>query len=207
MRDNFPDEYLTIKNLAQSKLKIKGSIFIATALSVSSEKEAGEQIKKTSQKYFDATHHCFAYKIRVDKSPAKGGIKYSDAGEPRGTAGSPILSAIESENLSNVLVVVTRWFGGTKLGTGGLSRAYRLSAQAVLRDCEKVRKFVTATLSFQFHISQVSKMHRVLSRFDCRILEESFEGYVTIKAEVRKGNLEKLKRMLLESTNGQIKFI
>jgi len=207
MRDNSPDEYLTIKNLAQSKLKIKGSIFIAFALSVSSEKEARGWIKKISQKFFDATHHCFAYKIRIDQSPAKGGIKYSDAGEPRGTAGSSILSAIESENLSNVLVVVTRYFGGTKLGTGGLSRAYRLSAQAVLRDCEKVRKFVTVTFSFQFHISQVSKMHQVLSRFDCRILEEIFEEDVTIKAEVRKGNLEKLKRMLLESTNGQIKFI
>ena len=207
MRDNSPDEYLTIKNPTQSKLKIKGSIFIAFALSVGSEKEAREQIKKISQKFFDATHHCFAYKLKIDQSPAKSEIKYSDAGEPRGTAGSPILSAIESENLSNVLVVVTRYFGGTKLGTGGLSRAYRLSAQAVLRDCEKIRKFVTAKLSFQFHISQVSKMHQVLSRFDCRILEESFGDNVTMKVEVRKGNLEKLKRMLLESTNGQIKFI
>lgn len=207
MRDNSPDEYLTIKNLAQSKLKIKDSIFIAFAISVSSEKEARGWIKKISQKFFDATHHCFAYKIKIEQSPAKGGIKYSDAGEPRGTAGSSILSAIESENLSNVLVVVTRWFGGTKLGTGGLSRAYRLSAQTVLRDCEKIRKFVTAKLSFQFHISRVSKMHQVLNRFDCRILEENFGDNVTMKVEVRKGNLEKLKRMLLESTNGQIKFI
>ena len=207
MRDNSPDEYLTIKNLAQSKLKIKGSIFIAFALSVSSEKEARDWIKKISKETFDATHHCFAYKIKIEQSPAKGGIKYSDAGEPRGTAGSSILSAIESEKLSNVLVVVTRYFGGTKLGTGGLSRAYRLSAQTVLRDCEKIKKFVTARLSFQFHISQVSKMHQVLSRFDCRILEESFEDNMTLKVEVRKGNLEKLKRMLLESTNGQIKFI
>lgn len=207
MRDNSPDEYLTIKNLAQSKLKIKGSIFIASALSVSSEKEAREWIKKISKETFDATHHCFAYKIRIDRSPAKGGIKYSDAGEPRGTAGSPILSAIESERLSNVLVVVTRYFGGTKLGTGGLSRAYRQSAQTVLKDCEKIRKFVTATLSFQFHISQIGRVKQVLSRFDCRILEKSFEEDVTIKAEVRKGNLDRLKKELLESTNGQIKFI
>ena len=207
MRDNSPDEYLTIKNPTQSKLKIKGSIFIGTAISVSSEKEARGWIRKISKETFDATHHCFAYKIKIEQSPAKGGIKYSDAGEPRGTAGSPILSAIESANLSNVLVVVTRYFGGTKLGTGGLSRAYRPSAQTVLRDCEKIKKFVTARLSFQFHISQVSKMHQVLNRFDCRILEESFEDNVTLKVEVRKGNLEKLKRELLESTNGQIKFI
>ena len=207
MRDNPPDEYLTIKDLAQSKLKIKGSIFIASAISVSSEKEAKDWIKKISKQTFDATHHCFAYKIKTDQNEI---VKYSDAGEPRGTAGSPILSAIESDPAfggTNVLVVVARYFGGTKLGTGGLSRAYRLCTQAVLRDCEKVRKFVTVRLSFQFHISQIGRVNQVLSRFDCRVLERNFEEDVTMKAEVRKGNLEKLKKVLSESTNGQIKFI
>jgi uncharacterized YigZ family protein len=203
MRDNSPDEYLTIKNLTRSKLKIKGSIFIATALSVSTEEEARNWIRKISQEFFDATHHCFAYKIKIAQSDT---VKYSDAGEPRGTAGSPILSAIESEKLSNILVVVTRYFGGTKLGTGGLSRAYRQSAQAVLRDCEKIKKFVTGELSFQFHINQTNKVNQVLSRFDCKILEGSFGDDVTMKAEVRKGNLEKLKKALLDSTRGQIKF-
>jgi uncharacterized YigZ family protein len=203
MRDNSPDEYLTIKNLTRSKLKIKGSIFIATALSVSTEEEARNWIRKISQEFFDATHHCFAYKIKIAQSDT---VKYSDAGEPRGTAGSPILSAIESEKLSNILVVVTRYFGGTKLGTGGLSRAYRQSAQAVLRDCEKIKKLVTGELSFQFHINQTNKVNQVLSRFDCKILEGSFGDDVTMKAEVRKGNLEKLKKALLDSTRGQIKF-
>jgi uncharacterized YigZ family protein len=203
MRDSSPDGFSTIKDLTQSKLKIKGSVFKAFALSVSSEKEAREWIEKISKETFDATHHCFAYKIKIDQGEI---VKYSDAGEPRGTAGSPILSAIESEKLSNVLVVVTRYFGGTKLGTGGLSRAYRLSAQAVLRDCKKVRKFVTAKLSFQFHISQIGRVNQSLSRFDCRILEKSFEEDVTMKAEIRKGKLEKLKKGLLEATNGQIKF-
>lgn len=204
MRDNSPDEYLTIKDSAQSKLKVKGSIFIATALSVSSEKEAKEWIKKISKEFFDATHHCFAYKIKIDQSEI---VKYGDAGEPRGTAGSPILSAIESAKLSNVLVVVTRYFGGTKLGTGGLSRAYRQSAQAVLGDCEKVRKFVTARVSLQFHISHTGRVNQVLKQFDCRILEKSYEENVTMRVEVRKNNLEKLGKELLELTNGQIKFI
>jgi len=206
MRDNSSDEYLTIKDLTRSKLKIKGSIFIATALSVSSEKEAKNWIQKISQEFFDATHHCFAYKIKIDQGDI---VKYSDAGEPRGTAGRSILSAIESDPAfggTNVLVVVTRYFGGTKLGMGGLSRAYRLSAQAVLKDSEKIKKFVTAELSFQFPISQTSKVNQVLSRLDCKILEKSFGDNVTMKAETRKGNLEKLKRALLESTNGQIKF-
>jgi uncharacterized YigZ family protein len=206
MRDNSSDEYLTIKDLTRSKLKIKGSIFIATALSVSSEKEAKNWIQKISQEFFDATHHCFAYKIKIDQGDI---VKYSDAGEPRGTAGRSILSAIESDPAfggTNVLVVVTRYFGGTKLGMGGLSRAYRLSAQAVLKDSEKIKKFVTAKLSFQFPISQTSKVNQVLSRLDCKILEKSFGDNVFMKTEVRKGNLEKVKRLLLESTNGQIKF-
>ncbi|MFQ6003138.1 MAG: IMPACT family protein [Candidatus Zixiibacteriota bacterium] len=204
MRDNSPDEYLTLKDITQSKLKIKDSIFIATAHPVSSEKDAQEQIKRISEEFFNATHHCFAYKIKTDQSEI---VRYGDAGEPRGTAGSPILSAIESEKLANVLVVVARYLGGTKLGTGGLFRAYRQTAQAVLKDCEKIRKFITASLSFQFHISKMGGVNQVLSRFDCRILEKSFEENVTMKAEVRKGNLEELKRVLLESTNGQIKFI
>jgi uncharacterized YigZ family protein len=203
MRDHSPDEYLTIKDLTRSKLKIKGSIFIATALSVGSEEEARNWIKKISQEFFDATHHCFAYKIKTDQSNI---VKYSDAGEPRGTAGIPILSAIESEKLFNVLVGVTRYFGGTKLGTGGLSRAYRLSAQAVLKDCEKIKKLACAELSFQFPINQTNKVNHVLSRFDCKILEKSFGDNVTMKAETRKGNFEKLKKGLLDATNGQIKF-
>jgi uncharacterized YigZ family protein len=204
MRDDSPDQYWTISDLAQSKLKIKGSIFIAFAFPVSSEREARERIKKVSKETFDATHHCFAYKIKTDESEI---VKYSDAGEPHGTAGSPILSAIESERLSNVLVVVTRYFGGTKLGTGGLSRAYRQTAQEALRDCQKVNKFVTAEFTFQFYISYIGRVKQILSRFGCRILEERFEDRVSMKAEVRRGNLDKLKKELLESTNGQIKFV
>lgn len=203
MRDNSSDDYLTIKDLTRLKLKIKDSVFIATALSVSSEKEAKEGIKKISKEFFDAIHHCFAYKIRMDPNEI---VKYSDAGEPRGTAGSRILSAIESEKLTNILVVVTRYFGGTKLGTGGLSFAYRQSAQRVLNDCEKIRKFATVGFSLQFPIIWTNKVNQILNRFDCKILEKSFGEVVTMKGEIRKGDLEKLKTALLESTHGQIKF-
>ncbi len=204
MRDDSPDQYWTIGDLAQSKLKIKGSIFIAFAFPVSSEREARERIKKVSKETFDATHHCFAYKIKTDESEI---VKYSDAGEPHGSAGSPILSAIKSEGLSNVLVVVTRYFGGTKLGTGGLSRAYRQTAQAALRDCQKVNKFVAAEFTFQFHVSYIGRVKQILSQSGCRILEEHFEDRVSMKVEVRKGKLDKLKKELLESTNGRVRFV
>jgi uncharacterized YigZ family protein len=204
MRDNSPDHYWTIHDLARSKLKIKGSIFIASAFPISSEREAKERIREVSKENFDASHHCFAYKIKTDEGQV---VKYSDAGEPRGTAGTPILSAIESEDLADVLVVVTRYFGGTKLGTGGLSRAYRQTAQAALKDCEKIRKFITAELSFQFHISHIRKVSQALKRFSCRILEKNFEERVTMKTEIQKSSVEKLKKELLESTSGQVEFI
>ncbi len=105
------------------------------------------------------------------------------------------------------MVVVTRYFGGTKLGTGGLSRAYRQSAQAVLKDCERIEKFVTAEIAFQFHIRYVGRVTQILTRFDCRILQKSFRDRVTVRAEVRKSNLEKLKKELLEWTNGQVEFV
>jgi uncharacterized YigZ family protein len=177
---------------------------MASVFPVSSESEARELIKKVSKETFDATHHCFAYKIKADEGEI---VKCSDAGEPHGTAGSPILSAIESEELTDILVVVTRYFGGTKLGTGGLSRAYRQTAQAALKDCQKVKKFVTFEFSCQFHIRYTGRVTQILARFDCRILDKSFEDKMTMRVEVRKGSLDKLKGELLESTNGQIEFV
>jgi len=138
------DEYLTTKSLVRLKTKVGGSIFIATAIPVNSEKAAEEWIRKISQEFFDATHNCFACRIKKAQDES---LKFSDAGEPRGTAGKPILSAIESENLYNVLVVVTRYFGGVKLGTGGLSRAYRKSAQSALRKAEKVKRWITSEIT------------------------------------------------------------
>ena len=108
MISDSPDEYLTIKGSARAKTKVEGSIFVATAIPVNSEEEAKDSIAGISREFFDATHNCFAFRIRGADGENE---RFSDAGEPRGTAGTPILWAIQSENLYNLAVVVTRTSG------------------------------------------------------------------------------------------------
>ena len=114
-------KFKTIKNNNTAEIEEKRSKFIASIFYVDTVKEAQEAIKCVKRKYYDAKHNCFAYIIQEGESMLK---KFSDDGEPSGTAGSPILNTIEKTNLCNVLIIVTRYFGGTLLGTGGLVRAY-----------------------------------------------------------------------------------
>ncbi|OAA30077.1 hypothetical protein AT15_00760 [Kosmotoga arenicorallina S304] len=129
------DCYLSLIANAKFKTNIKRSIFIGHAVHCTTEHEAKEFIKEISRQYKDATHNCWAYKVNEK------GIKFnfSDAGEPHGSAGRPIFSAIESMNMVDVAIVVTRYFGGVKLGVRGLIDAYRFTAQSTLETAEKGR--------------------------------------------------------------------
>ncbi len=197
------DEYLTIEFQARDKIKVEGSIFIATAVPVNSEETVKDKLQSISKEFHDATHNCYAWRI---KNPQPERFKYSDAGEPRGTAGKPIFSAIESEGLHNILVVVTRYFGGVKLGTGGLSRAYRSSAQSVLHKAKKVTGWITSEISMGYPLNLTGKVNQVLGKFDARILESNYESSARVRILIRNGRLENLKKMLVEATNGQVKF-
>jgi uncharacterized YigZ family protein len=203
MIPNSSDEYLTIKSLVRTKLKVEGSIFIATAIPIDSEQSAEEWIRKISKEYFDATHNCFAWRIKKGEQES---LKSSDAGEPRGTAGKPILSAIESEKLYNVLVVVTRYFGGVKLGTGGLSRAYRSCAQSVLQKASKVTKWITSEISLSYPLGMTGRVNQIFSKYHVRILLSGFQDYATARIEVKISQLETIKKVLMEATNGQVRF-
>ena len=197
------DEYLTIRSLVRAKTKVEGSIFIATAIPVDSEEETKSSIQKICKEFFDATHNCFAYRI---KSGEKESERFSDAGEPRGTAGTPILSAIQSENLFCVLVVVTRYFGGVKLGTGGLSRAYRQSAQGALQEADKVTKLITGEIDLAYPPGATGKVNQILTKYGVRFKNQGYENGPTARVEVRKSLLDELKKALIEVTNGQIRF-
>ena len=203
MISNSSDEYLTIKGSVRSKTKVEGSSFIATAAFVNSEKSADEWIQKISQEFFDATHNCFAWRT---KNAMGESLKFGDAGEPRGTAGKPILSAIESENLYNVLVVVTRYFGGVKLGTGGLSRAYRQSAQSALQKAEKIIDWITSEIRLTYPISMTGKVNQVFGKYRVWVLENDFGDCVTSKIQVRNSLVETVKKALVEAASGQVRF-
>jgi len=203
MISNPSDEYQTIEGVVRAKTKVEGSIFVATAIPVDSEEEAKGSIQKICKEFFDATHNCFAFRI---KSGDKESERFSDAGEPRGTAGTPILSAIQSENLFCVLVVVTRYFGGVKLGTGGLSRAYRQSAQGALQKAGKVTRWITAEMSLAYPPGTTGKVNQILTKYGIRFKSQGYENGPTARIEVRTSLLDELKKALVEVTNGQVKF-
>ena len=151
----YPEQIKTIEKFSQKNYKEKGSEFIGRVYHVEQEKEIVETLNKLKKKYYNATHHCYAYKL------LNGKIKYSDDGEPGGSAGIRILKAIEHFDLVNQLVVVTRYFGGTKLGVGPLGKAYYTSAYDVLERSEIVVK----TLYYTIYITSYIRNYAIDSVF------------------------------------------
>ena len=127
------NRYLTIKNKVETEIVVKKSKFIANFIKVSSKEQAEEEIKRIKKKYFDARHNCISYRVFDDEKIIE---RFSDDGEPSGTAGGPMLNILQKNNLVNVLIVVTRYFGGILLGTGGLVRAYSDSLQKAIEESE-----------------------------------------------------------------------
>lgn len=145
-----PGEYLTINESGQGEYVEKKSRFIAQAVHVESEEEAIAFLEKVRKKYYDARHNCYAWIIGEQKEK----IRSSDDGEPSGTAGAPILKVLEGSGCTNVMIIVTRYFGGTLLGTGGLVRAYTKASREALEDADLVRMCLcdrfTVTIDYSF---------------------------------------------------------
>ncbi len=195
------DEFLTIDSPQQAEIKIKGSKFIGNADFAATENQAKEFIQQISRKYFDATHHCFAFKCGL---PPNEMARYQDAGEPSGTAGLPILTMINRKNLTNIVLVVTRYFGGTKLGTGGLSRAYSDCARTVLEQSTLVKKYVFQKIQLQFEYGLTGAVMRVVSRFGARIDQADYSEVTNLNVEIRKSRALEFGRNLSEITAGRI---
>ena len=195
------DEYLTIEGLTRSEIKVKGSRFIATAKPGETEPEVKAFLQAISSKFWDATHNPYAYRLKG------GSFRFSDAGEPSGTAGRPILNAIDSFGLTDLALVVTRYFGGTKLGVGGLSRAYHQAALSCLQGARVVTAYITEDLTLEFPYEQTNAVKGVLGQFGVQPIEEKYSDRVKLTLAVRKSFIEKLKRRITEATNGRAKII
>ncbi len=194
------DEYRSIAAAVTALLKVEDSKFIASVFPVDARAQADEALAKVRKEYFDATHHCFAYALGVDGKE----VRSSDDGEPSGTAGIRILAAIQSRSLSDVLVVVTRYFGGTKLGTGGLGRAYFESASRALSEAVVVPKIVIEVLQITFPYDETSRVMNILSRDKAKIIDSTYDEDVTIRLSIRKSSGESLADELVNATRGNI---
>jgi uncharacterized YigZ family protein len=197
------DSFSSIRRFNQSQLRVKGSKFIAYAFPVENEEEVQDLIGKVKKEFHDATHHCFAYRIKLKDKDI---IRTSDAGEPKGTAGEPIFLAIKSKDLYNVLVVVTRYFGGTRLGKGGLSRAYQQVASEVLEMSDIVEKLITIKLVILFPLNMAGKITHVLEKYGAKILKKDFQTEGKLNIEVRASQKENLANALIGVTAGHVKF-
>lgn len=198
------DQFYQLKQQSRFEEKVKGSHFIATARSVASEADAVAFIDEIKKEYHDATHNAFAWKVGIGRAMR---YRYSDDGEPSGTAGLPILKAIDARSLSNVCVVVTRYFGGVKLGTGGLMRSYGKAAMELLRSAEVEKKYFTEHFKFMVSFDFVNVVHNIINSFEAELKDSHYGENVTFLVEVRNSQAVAFKNKLNDGTNGQVKFI
>jgi uncharacterized YigZ family protein len=193
-----PDLFRTVSSVAEGEIKIRGSRFHSFALPVKSREEAEARIRSISRKYHDASHICFAYRIDGDV------FRSSDAGEPSGTAGKPILEAIDGKTLLYVLCVVVRYFGGTKLGTGGLSRAYAEAAKIAIDMAKPTEKWITLSMKMVFDHKWTGLVRSLLSKYGCSIENINFGDDASIVFSVRRSLVEGLKKDLADATSGKV---
>lgn len=177
----------------------KKSRFIADIFSVSSEEEALQILEKVKKKYWDARHHCWAYAIGVEQVQER----CSDDGEPSGTAGKPILEVIRGNEIHNVLIVVTRYFGGTLLGTGGLVRAYTQAAQEGIAVSTIVTKTQGYKVKIQTDYTTLGKIQYLLGQKGVQIIDSVYQENVEVFVYISKEEETVLQRDITEVTNGQ----
>ncbi|MGI9862445.1 YigZ family protein [Moorella naiadis] len=188
------DSYLTIAREAIAEIKIERSLFIGHAREVDSEGAAREFITQIQAEHRQATHNCFAYRLGAGRQEI---TYYSDAGEPAGTAGRPILGAITSLCLTNVAVVVTRYFGGKKLGVRGLIEAYGLVARRVLEEAGAVRRVMTREMELTCSYADLDRVLYLINTCGGKVLATDYGAEVRLKAAVPLTAREELQSCLL----------
>ena len=184
----FEDSYKVVTMPGEGLYKEKGSKFFAEAFPVHSEAEVKAKVAEIKKKYFDAKHHCYAFIIGPDKSC----YRSSDDGEPSDTAGKPILNQILSKDLTNVCVVVTRYFGGQLLGVPGLINAYKTSAREALDNCGVMEKTVDEVYSVSFGYPLLNEVMRILKEENLEQRNTKFELDCYLEIAVRKSISNKI---------------
>ncbi len=191
------DTYRSIKSPARGEFKDKASKFLAFAFPVENEQEIKEALNQLKEEFWDASHHCYAYML---------GSKYSlfranDAGEPNHSAGDPILSQIRSFKLTDILIVVVRYFGGTKLGVPGLIAAYKSAALAALENAEIIEKIETIEYRIKFDMSTTSIVMKTVKSLNAEVIEQGF-NHKTLKSALRIRVRKSLEEVLLSNLKG-----
>ncbi len=188
------DFYLTIAQTSSEEFKDRGSRFIAYAFPIESVDDFKKQLQLLKKEHAKAVHHCFAYRLGLDGN----NFRVSDDGEPSGSAGKPILNQIDSKQLTNILVVVVRYFGGTLLGVPGLINAYKTAAALALQTIPAVQKPIEINYQLQFDYTRMNEVMTIVKQCNCSIIGQEMQLFCTLKIGVPKARLEEVLHKLKE---------
>lgn len=197
------DTYREIGHGATTEIKIKGSRFIGEVLYAGSETQAQSLLHDIRKREYNATHNCWAYRLGQTADQ----FRYSDDGEPSGSAGLPIMKKIDGLGVTNLMVVVTRYYGGTKLGVGGLSRAYGEAAASALAACKIVTRIVRQQLDVTFAYADTSPAMHTIEQFDIKIVNAAYGDATTLTLAVRQSAVAGFKARFVENLAGRGQII
>lgn len=186
------DTYRTIADISEGIYTEKRSKFIAIALPVRSHEEIKKYLEQYQKQYYDARHVCYAYMLGHERKD----FRVNDNGEPSGTAGKPVLGQINSNELTNILIIVVRYFGGIKLGTGGLIVAYRTAAAEALANAEIIEKTVDEDLTFVFKYPFMNDVMRIVKEENLKILSQTYDTDCIITLRIRQSQADRLRSRL-----------
>lgn len=186
------DSFQTISEPSEGLYKEKGSRFIALAYPITTEEEVKPILTELRKKYFDARHHCYAWRLGAENPRTR----TMDDGEPSSTAGKPILGQLVSTDLTNVLIVVIRYFGGTKLGVSGLIKAYREAAADAIRNSDIVEKNIETIVTISFGYELMNSVMKVVKELSPTIIKQDFGNLCVMELAIRRDNGEVLKNRL-----------
>ncbi len=194
------DLYKTIGEAADTAVRERSSKFYAFAWPVSSEEEVKAHLDGLRKKYYDATHHCYAWRM----GPGGELSRANDDGEPSGTAGKPILGQILSAELTDILIVVVRYFGGTKLGVPGLIAAYKDAAREVIEVCRIIEKTVDVGFTVKVPYEAMNGVMRVMKEMEPKVLSQNFDNVCEIRLSIRAGQAEELYERLRKCEGAEV---
>lgn len=195
------ESYVTVHHHASFEYEDRKSVFIGEAMPVSTEEDALRFIESVKKRFPDARHHVYAYVLRDNSI-----MRFTDDNEPQGTAGMPVLDAIRKNGLTDVAIVVTRYFGGTLLGTGGLVRAYSAAAVGAVEAAEIITYDIYVTLTIEVSYSDYQKFAPIFTKVGYRSEDVRYTDKVILTGSVRKMNVEELIDSLVQSTSGRAKI-
>jgi len=188
----FSDSYFTIKAPAEGVFRDRGSKFLAYAYPVISEQEIKEKLVALQKEHPSANHHCYAWRLGPDAQA----FRANDDGEPSNSAGKPILGQIQAKDLTNILIVVVRYFGGTLLGVSGLVNAYKEAAANALLNSEIEEKFILFEYKIEFSFEDMNLVMKVLKETDSKVISQNYNETNSIIFRTKKQNSEKLEESI-----------